>query len=63
LHFLSFAVVSLREDFHLQDRAHAGRTRPHRPEETVIPSASVARPRRREDKDVSDLIVLMFNMQ
>ncbi len=26
LRFTSFAVVSLREDFHLQDRAHAGRT-------------------------------------
>lgn len=25
LHFTSLAVVSLREDFHLQDRAHAGR--------------------------------------
>jgi len=31
LHFLSFAVVSSREDFHLQDRAHAGRTHPPRP--------------------------------
>jgi hypothetical protein len=27
LHFPSFAVVSLGEDFHLQDRAHAGRTK------------------------------------
>jgi hypothetical protein len=26
LRFTSFAVVSLRKDFHLQDRAHAGRT-------------------------------------
>jgi hypothetical protein len=26
LRFTSFAVVRLREDFHLQDRAHAGRT-------------------------------------
>jgi len=26
LHFLSLAVVSLQEDFHLQDHAHAGRT-------------------------------------
>jgi hypothetical protein len=26
LRFTSFAVVSLREDFHLQDCAHAGRT-------------------------------------
>ena len=26
LHFLSLTVVSSREDFHLQDRAHAGRT-------------------------------------
>jgi hypothetical protein len=26
LRFASFAVVSLWEDFHLQDRAHAGRT-------------------------------------
>src|SRR5439155_22856796 len=26
LHFASFAVASSREDFHLQDRAHAGRT-------------------------------------
>jgi hypothetical protein len=26
LHFPSFAVASLWEDFHLQDRAHAGRT-------------------------------------
>jgi hypothetical protein len=26
LRFTSFAVVSLREDLHLQDRAHAGRT-------------------------------------
>ena len=26
LRFASLAVVSLREDFHLQDRAHAGRT-------------------------------------
>ena len=26
LRFTSLAVVSLREDFHLQDRAHAGRT-------------------------------------
>jgi len=26
LHFPSLAVVSSREDFHLQDRAHAGRT-------------------------------------
>lgn len=32
LHFLSLAVVSSREDFHLQDRAHAGRTHPPRPE-------------------------------
>lgn len=32
LHFLSFAVVSLWEDFHLQDRAHAGRTHPPFPE-------------------------------
>ena len=31
LHFLSLAVVSSREDFHLQHRAHAGRTHPHRP--------------------------------
>ena len=30
LHFLSLAVVSSREDFHLQDRAHAGRTMFHR---------------------------------
>jgi len=28
LHFFSLAVVSSREDFHLQDRAHAGRTHP-----------------------------------
>jgi hypothetical protein len=28
LHFISLAVVSSREDFHLQDRAHAGRTHP-----------------------------------
>jgi hypothetical protein len=27
LHFLSLAVVSSREDFHFQDRTHAGRTR------------------------------------
>ncbi len=33
LHFLSLAVVSLREDFHLQDRAHAGRTHPPCPKE------------------------------
>ena len=26
LRFASFAVANLREDFHLQDRAHAGRT-------------------------------------
>ena len=26
LRFASFAVVNSREDFHLQDRAHAGRT-------------------------------------
>ncbi len=26
LHFASFVVVNLRGDFHLQDRAHAGRT-------------------------------------
>jgi hypothetical protein len=26
LRFASFAVVNLWEDFHLQDRAHAGRT-------------------------------------
>ena len=26
LRFASLAVVSLREDFHLRDRAHAGRT-------------------------------------
>lgn len=32
LHFLSLAVVSSREDFHLQDRAHAGRTYPQRSE-------------------------------
>ncbi|EPI2826526.1 heat-stable enterotoxin EAST1 [Escherichia coli] len=32
LHFLSLAVVSSREDFHLQARAHAGRTHPPRPE-------------------------------
>src|ERR1700724_3000713 len=32
LHFLSLAVVSSREDFHLQDRAHAGRTHPPCPE-------------------------------
>src|ERR1019366_350821 len=30
LHFISLAVVSSREDFHLQDRAHAGRTHPRR---------------------------------
>jgi hypothetical protein len=30
LHFISLAVVSSREDFHLQDRAHAGRTHPAR---------------------------------
>jgi len=29
---LALAVVSSREDSHLQDRAHAGRTHPHRPE-------------------------------
>ena len=34
LHFLSLAVVSSREDFHLQDRAHAGRTHPPMPEGT-----------------------------
>ena len=27
LRFASFAVANLREDFHLQDRAHAGRTK------------------------------------
>ena len=27
LRFASFAVINLREDFHLRDRAHAGRTR------------------------------------
>jgi hypothetical protein len=27
LRFTSFAVVNSREDFHLQDRAHAGRTK------------------------------------
>jgi len=27
LRFASLAVVSLREDLHLQDRAHAGRTK------------------------------------
>jgi len=32
LHFLSFPVASLREDFHLQDRAYAGRTHPPLPE-------------------------------
>jgi hypothetical protein len=26
LRFTSLVVVNLREDFHLQDRAHAGRT-------------------------------------
>lgn len=26
LRFASFAVANLREDFHLQDRTHAGRT-------------------------------------
>jgi hypothetical protein len=26
LRFASFAVANSREDFHLQDRAHAGRT-------------------------------------
>ena len=31
LRFTSFAVVSLRKDFHLQDRAHAGRTTKKRP--------------------------------
>jgi hypothetical protein len=31
LRFTSLAVVSSREDFHLQDRAHAGRTHPHTP--------------------------------
>ncbi len=30
--FTSLAVVSSREDFHLQDCAHAGRTHPPRPE-------------------------------
>ena len=43
LHFLSFAVVSSREDFHLQDRAHAGRTRPPRPERRGFPAASSSR--------------------
>jgi len=32
LRFPSLTVVSSREDFHLQDRAHAGRTHPPRPE-------------------------------
>jgi len=27
LRFTSFAVINLREDFHLQECAHAGRTR------------------------------------
>jgi hypothetical protein len=27
LRFTSFAVVNSREDFHLQNRAHAGRTK------------------------------------
>jgi hypothetical protein len=31
LYFPLLAVVSSQEDFHLQDRAHAGRTHPHRP--------------------------------
>jgi hypothetical protein len=31
LRFTSLAVVSSREDFHLQDHAHAGRTRPPPP--------------------------------
>ena len=31
LRFASFAVVNLREDFHLQDCAHAGRTKKKKP--------------------------------
>ncbi|MHB8255605.1 MAG: ATP-binding protein [Acidiferrobacter sp.] len=33
LHIFSLTVVSSREDFHLQDRAHAGRTHPLRPKD------------------------------
>ncbi len=44
LYFASLAVVSSREDFHLQDRAHAGRTLPPRPEETRIPKTGGVKP-------------------
>ena len=36
LRFTSLAVVSSREDFHLQDRAHAGRTKKRTPEGTLV---------------------------
>jgi tripartite-type tricarboxylate transporter receptor subunit TctC len=41
LRFASFAVANLREDFHLQDRAHAGRTKGSGPVMTALLSGEV----------------------
>ena len=36
LRFASFAVINLREDLHLQECAHAGRTKKKAPEKGLL---------------------------